>query len=255
MDNNLVTVTSENVVDETLFCSKNVKESSFKAKQAWLDELQLKGLHLKILKNEMGKPIGFIEFLPAEISWRPVHAPNYLFIHCMYVAFKKDRGKGYGRTLIQSCISDARKLRKRGVGVMTSDGPWLADKRLFLENGFVEVDQRGRFELMAYTFNPSAPDPHLLNWTKEQPKYKGWHLLYADQCPWHQKAVDVLQKIANEQGVRLKIKRLQTPSEAQHAPSGFGVFSLLHDGRLLEDHYISGTRFKSILKEELATTT
>ena len=46
----------------------------------------------------------------------------------------------------------------------------------------------------------------------------------------------------------------EAEKEAKNAPSGYGVFNLLHDGKLLEDHYLSATRFKNILKKELKNT-
>ena len=52
-------------------------------------------------------------------------------------------------------------------------------------------------------------------------------------------------------GMDLKVTKLETAQEAKNAPSGFGVFNLLHDGKLLEDHYLSATRFKNILKIKL----
>ncbi|WP_282134916.1 hypothetical protein [Seonamhaeicola maritimus] len=52
-------------------------------------------------------------------------------------------------------------------------------------------------------------------------------------------------------GIDLKVSKINTVEEAKNAPSGFGVFNLLRDGRLLEDHYISGTRFRNILEKEL----
>jgi YoaP-like len=101
-------------------------------------------------------------------------------------------------------------------------------------------------------FKSTTPTPHLIDWTLQQKKYKGWHLVYADQCPWHEKAVTVMKKVATDFNINLKIKKLKSASEARKAPSGFGVFSLLHNGQLLEDHYLSETRFRSILKKELA---
>lgn len=246
------TITPENVIEETLFCSKDVKNTGFKAKQEWFEEYHPKGLQLKLLKNKQGNSIAFIEYLPAEIAWRPVQAPNYQFIHCMFVLSKKDRDLGNGSELVQHAIEDAKKQGKAGVAVMTSDGPWMANKMLFERNGFKQVDQRGRFELLVYKIKSTAPDPKLLDWTKQQTKYKGWNLIYADQCPWHQKAMEALTEVATEHKIQLIVKRLKTPTEAQQAPSGFGVFSLLHDGELLEDHYISATRFKNILKKELS---
>ena len=51
--------------------------------------------------------------------------------------------------------------------------------------------------------------------------------------------------------VDLQVEKLTTAEEAKSAPSGFGVFSLMHDGQLVEDHYLSATRFRNILKKEL----
>jgi hypothetical protein len=52
-----------------------------------------------------------------------------------------------------------------------------------------------------------------------------------------------------DNGITLTVKKLATPKEAQKAPSGFGTFSLIKDGKLLADHYISRTRFENILKQ------
>jgi hypothetical protein len=61
-----------------------------------------------------------------------------------------------------------------------------------------------------------------------------------------------LKLVAEQAGIDLKVKEILTAEEARQSPSGYGVFSLLHDGKLLADHYISATRFKNILKMELA---
>ncbi|GAA4884292.1 hypothetical protein GCM10023311_03320 [Flaviramulus aquimarinus] len=57
--------------------------------------------------------------------------------------------------------------------------------------------------------------------------------------------------VAMNAGVDLKVTKIETAEEAKNAPSGFGVFNLLHDGKLLEDYYLSATRFKNIIKAEL----
>ncbi len=38
---------------------------------------------------------------------------------------------------------------------------------------------------------------------------------------------------------------------SKNGPSGYGVFGFLHNGKLIENHYISTTLFKNILKKEL----
>ena len=109
----------------------------------------------------------------------------------------------------------------------------------------------GRFDLLVKKLKKTAPDPKFVNWEKTQDQYEGWHLLYADQCPWHEKSVKDLSHTAMENEIVLNVTKLKTPKEAQNAPSGFGTFTLIHDGEVLADHYISATRFKNILKKEL----
>jgi hypothetical protein len=60
--------------------------------------------------------------------------------------------------------------------------------------------------------------------------------------------------VAGEAGINLKIKKITSSQEAKNGPSGFGVFALLKDGKLLEDHYISETRFRSIVKKETSSS-
>ena len=128
---------------------------------------------------------------------------------------------------------------------------WMANKSVYEKNGFVIADRLDRFELMVKSFDPAAAQPCFYDWTKEQKKYNGWHLVYSDQCPWHEKSMKDLQESASVHGIDLHIKKLKTPKEAQKSPSGFGTFSLLRDGKLLADHCISRTRFENILKQEI----
>ena len=249
---NIAEVTPENVLAETLFCIKDIKSPGFQSKAKWFQKRYKKGLRIKILKNDQDKPIAFIEYTPSNEAWRPLDADNFMFIHCMFTYSNKDRNKGYGDLLISDCEKDARSRKMNGVVAMTSNGAWITDKRIFERNDYQQVDDKGRFELMVKMFNKSAKKPALLDWTKQQGKYKGWNLVYSDQCPWHEKSVGALYETALDHGIDLKIKKLSTPEQAKKAPSGFGTFSLLRDGRLLEDHYISATRFRNILKKELA---
>jgi len=250
----IIDVTPENVQKETLFCIKDVKNPGFHSKKRWFEKQHKEGLRMKILKDDTKKMIGFIEYVPASQAWRPVDASNFMFIHCMYVYSKKDRNKGYGSQLISTCEKDARAQKMSGICVMSSKGVWIVDRRIFEQNGFREIDKRDRFELLSKKWNPSIPDPKLIDWTAKQKKYKGWHLLYSDQCPWHEKSVTALLNTAEDFDIELKVKKIKNAQEAKNGPSGYGVFNLLHNGKLLEDHYLSATRFRNILKKELGNT-
>jgi GNAT superfamily N-acetyltransferase len=247
----ILSVTPDNIVDAGIYCIKDKKSDGAKAKADWFRKRCNDGLRLNIIVDKNGKQVGFIEYGPAENAWRPIAAENHFFIHCIALFVKEARHKALGTSLLQACEQDAKRNKRSGVCALTSAGPWMANRTLFERNGYAQVDELDRFELMAKKLNDKSPTPKLVNWKKQQLKYKGWNLVYASQCPWHQKSVEALKRVAARHNIDLNVWELTTPKEAQKAPSGFGVYSLIHDGRLLEDHYLSATRFESILKEEL----
>jgi len=246
----LLDVTSENVTETGVFCIKNKKAPGYKTKLDWFKSKLNNGLRIKIAQDENDKQIGFIEYIPSELAWRPINASNYLFIQCIVVFDKAARSKKIGSELIKACEVDAKQQNKEGVCTMTSDGVWMANKTLFEKNGFTVADTQDRFELMYKAFSNKSHTPEFIDWTKQAKKFMGWHLFYANQCPWHIKSVKDLEKTAAMNGIDLLITKLSTPEVAQSSPSGFGTFSLVHNGKLLSDHYISSTRFKNIIKQE-----
>lgn len=247
----IIEVTAANVAEAGIYCIRDRKSPGFKAKVEWFANKINKGLKIKIAMNDEGKQLGFIEYIPSELAWRPVKANNYYFIQCIALFVKEAKGKGVGSLLLQQCENDARANNKNGVCALSSDGPWIANKLLYEKNKFTASQRLGRFELMYKSFGKTKDLPAFIDWTKEQSKYQGWHLVYSDQCPWHEKSVTDIQESALEHGIKLNVKKLLTAKEAQKAPSGFGTYSLIRDGRLLADHYISRTRFENILKVEL----
>ncbi|MEX2739192.1 MAG: YoaP domain-containing protein [Candidatus Wukongarchaeota archaeon] len=249
-DIKIVTVDENNISEYGFYCSKNPKYEGYQLKFDWLKQRFTEGLKIKLLQSNTEGTIGFIEYIASEYAWRAVDASGYLVIHCIYIYSKKDRKKGYGSLLVNDCIEDAKKEKKNGVAVVTSDGPMMAEKRLFLKNGFGVVDKAERFELLVKQLKEGTL-PKFKNWEKELSKYKGLNLIYANQCPYHKKAVSAICDTAEEKGLQVKVFEIKDAKDAQNAPSIYGVFCLVHDGKLLADHYISKTRFLNIFNKEL----
>jgi hypothetical protein len=247
----ILEVTAENVSETGIYCIRDKKAKGYLAKKSWFQSKLNKGLKIKIAINSEGKQLGFIEYIPSEIAWRPIRATNYLFIQCIGLFVKEAKSIGIGTRLLATCEKDARESVKSGICAMSSDGPWMANKTLFQKNGFEIAARKGRYDLMVKSFESDHPLPCFVDWTEQQVKYTGWNLVWSDQCPWHEKSVTDLKECALEYGIELKLRKLESPAEAQQAPSGFGTFSLLKDGKLIEDHYLSRTRFETILKKEL----
>jgi hypothetical protein len=247
----IIEVNLQNLAETGIFCIKDKKSKGYKSKIEWYRKQFENGLRIKIAVDESGKQLGFIEFVPAEFAWRPIKAENYLFIQCIMVYSNENRHKGIAGLLIEECEESAINSGKSGVCTITSSGPWMADKSLFAKVGFVPGGNKDRFEIMYKSYNPEADMPEFIDWTENLSMYSGWNLVYTDQCPWHDKSANDLYDTAVKNGVELKIHKFTTPIEAQYGPSGFGTFCLIKDGEVLEDHYLSKTRFQNILNKIL----
>ncbi len=247
----IIEITAENIDNYGVFCSKNLKGEGFKAKRDWyLKQFEL-GWRLSIAVRD-SKQIGFIEYGPVEFAWRPISGKRLYFIQCLMVQSKSDRMKGIASKLIEHVREHAKSQEAKGLCTFSSKGTWMASSEVFLKNHFEHIASKDRFELLFESFDQTAQAPRFLDWEKQLSQYDtGWHLLYANQCPWHIKSVEDLKRTARMHDVILNDWEIRSAEEVKTSPMGFGVFALIKDGKLLEDHYISATRFKNILKKEL----
>jgi ribosomal protein S18 acetylase RimI-like enzyme len=248
----IVDVNSKNIEKHPPRCFLNPKNEGYQIKASWLKKRFSEGMRIKLLYVEDKKKLnGFIEYIPGENAWRAVDAPGHLFIHCIWISPNKFKSKGYGSLLVQECIMDAKKAKMNGVAILTSEGPFMAGKDLFLANGFQSVSsEKPSYELMTFTLNKGSA-PKFRDWRAQLKRYKGLNIIYSNQCPWVARSLPELEKIAQDKDLELITKELKTPKQAQNAPSIYGVFNLVYNGELLADHYISATRFKNIIKKEL----
>jgi GNAT superfamily N-acetyltransferase len=239
-----------NLSDCGIGCLTNPGHEGYQPKVEWLQRRFDEGLRFLLYRDDKGKPLAFLEYVPGEYAWRPVDAEGWLFVHCLWVYSKGQKVGGLGSRLIQACAEEARQAGARGVAAMVSDGPWMAGKTIFMKNGFEPVAQADRFELVIHRLR-QGPSPGFRDISTNLAEYRGLNVVYAAQCPMLPKSVNDLAEMAAEHGLELNVHVLDTPEKAQHAPSYYGVFSLVWNGRLLSDHYVSKGRFRNILREEI----
>jgi len=222
-------------------------------KYRWMQANAQFGLRAKTLVAPDGQPSGYIEYLPGEFAWRGVEARGYMFIHCIWIFSRRQQRKGWGRVMIEACLEDAKKAGMSGVAVMVRDGPWLADRRLFLANGFAPVDTAPPdYQLLVRKFQRTAANPAFKKgWDQKVARYgRGLTIIRSSQCPHIAKfASDIAQAAAEEYQLKPKVVDLATCEEAQNAPTPYAVFGLIYNGRLLADHQISRTRFRNIMNK------
>ena len=248
----IISVNSENISEYQPVCFLNPKNEGYLKKLKWLKERFSNGLIIKQLYLENEKKCnGFIEYIPGEYAWRAVDAKGYMFIHCIWISPNKHKEKGYGSLLVNECFQDAKKEGKYGVAVVTSEGPFMAGKALFLKNSFRSVAQvKPSYELMIKPIR-SGPLPKFRDCEKQLSQYKGLNIIYTDQCPWVARSIKELSEIAREKGLEIKLTELKNARQAQDAPSIYTAFNLIYNGKLLVDHYISSRRFLNIIEKEL----
>ncbi len=234
---------------------KDASKEPYQHKFRWIKERMSEGLKVKMLGTPDDGLVGYIEYVPGERAWRAVNAEGYMFIHCIYIQWKRYKGRGYGTLLVEDCLKDARKANMNGVAVVTREGTWMAGKELFLKNGFEEVEKAPPdFSLLVKKFKKSAPTPSFKGqWDRKRKKFgKGLTIITSGQCPHNVTMVNDIAEIARDRyEIEPRIVEYRSYRQAQNAPWPYAVAGLLYDGKLVADHTISGTRFRLIMEKEI----
>jgi len=237
---NIIDVNGDNVSTTGFFCYMSKRKSDgYRRKLRWLQERFDEGLKLKMLDLRLGGR-GFIEYMPGELAWRAVNAEGYMVIHCIWVA-GQSRGKGYATLLLNECLEDARKLQMKGVAVLTSEGNWLVGHRFLLKRGFDPVDEYGPFKLMVRKLG-AFPSPSLSGVFAEKLRKfgRGLTIVRSDQCPYLNAAVDAACSAGEALGIKASVVELKSSRDVRElSPSPYGVFGIVHDGRLLSYHSLA----------------
>jgi len=250
-DIRIVTINQSNVESERFFCYKSKpKTEGYQRKLAWLKDRFSEGMRIQILFDGK-RSFAFIEYIPGEYAWRAVNAHGYMLIHCIWVV-GSGKNKGFATRLLGICEDDARQANMHGVAMITSSRIWLADKKIFLKNGYQVVDQAPpSFELLVKKFD-TAPNPYFpKDWKERAARFgDGLTVLRSDQCPYIPNAVSNVQKYARENGIPIQIIGLQSAEEVRTtSPSPYGLFGIIYNGKLLSYHYLPKVDFPEAIIE------
>ena len=256
-DLEVVSLTPENISDYGVCGYKDVnKHGELRKKIRWFEEYYPKGLRIKAVMAKGGGYQGMVEYIPGEYAHRPVEARGYMFIHCIFVGFRKEyKGRGLGSLLIGECLEEAERSGLAGVAVVTRKGSFMAGREIFLKYGFQTVDSAGPdFELLALKSDPAQKDPGFKKGLgSDLEKYgPGLTVFRSPQCPYTEKNVQAILDTAQaEYGLKTTLIDLPDARAVQDSPCAFGVFCLIHQGEIISHHPISNTRFRNIMKKRL----
>lgn len=250
MENIIRTIDPSNLDRYGFFCYKSKpKTEGFRQKRQWLAGCLAEGVRLKII-NEGERSAGFIEYATGESTWRVVHAPGYMVIHCVWVV-GSGQGKGYGGRLLEQVMDDAERLGMFGVAAVTSASTWLAKKEFFLHHGFQVIDQAPpTFELLVKKFSAASLPAFPQDWQARLQRIPdGLVVYYSGQCPYHAMFVTSLLNAANAMGIPAQSVELKSSWEARSlSPSAYGVFGVVYNGHLLSYRPMGGKTLRVILE-------
>lgn len=239
MDEELITLTPENLAREHLACIIRTRTAhpGVEAKRAWLAGRLPEG---HVFRKLNARECAFIEYAPLETAWVPVLGKNYLYIYCLWVQ-GAPKGHGYGRRLMESCLSDARAKGKSGVCMLGAkkQKAWLADQRFAGKFGFAQVDQAGEYELLALSFDGTYPRfaPEAKRQTIDAP---GLTVYYDDQCPYIFERVRKLREYCAGHDIPAQFIHVDSLEAAKRLPCVFNNWAAFWDGRFLTVNQLDG---------------
>lgn len=244
----IVDTNADNVGACSICRYQSGKNEGRRRKLAWLKQRYAEGLRFKVLRSREFGDVAMIEYAPGRHAWRPVEAEGYLVIHCLMVN-SEHQGKGLGAVLLKDCLRDAKHSKCRGVAVVTSSDSFMARSDFFIKAGFIPVDSSPPYELLVKKFQATAPDPRfIVNRERALKRHpKGLTILAADQCPMVPKCVEDISQAARALGLKPKVVRIRCAKASRELPTPYGIFSIIHDGRLIVERPVSGTRFTNIM--------
>lgn len=248
MNAEFIDLTAENLETEHLCCIlRKGAHPGVEAKRQWL-AARLKEGHVFRKLNAKGTVM--IEYAPLETAWVPVTGDNYIYLYCLWVdgAYK---GKGYGRTLMEHCLADARAKGKSGVCMLGArrQKSWLSDQSFAKKFGFEAVDTTDDgYVLLARSFDGTVP-AFLPGAKKQAVSRNDLVVYYDDQCPYILQNLEKIRQYCGENGVPAAFIQVDTLEKAKALPCVFNNFAVFYKGKFQTVNLLDTSALKRILQK------
>lgn len=230
MSDDFINVTTDNLWEEHLCCiirSKKPHQGN-NAKRQWLSE-RLKEGH--VFRKLNAKATVFIEYAPLEYAWVPITGENYYYIYCLWV-LGSYKGKGYGKSLMEYCIADAKEKGKSGICMLGSkrQKAWLTDQSFAKKFGFEVVDSTDNgYDLLALSFDGTTP--RFLQSAKTLKIESKELTIYFDmQCPYIYQNIEIIKRYCESNQIPLSLIEVNSLQKAKELPCVFNNWGVFYKG-------------------------
>ena len=230
MNTDFVNLTKENLSDEHLCCIIRSKKphAGIDAKRQWLSDRLNEG---HVFRKLNAKATVFIEYAPLEVAWVPIIGDNYYYLYCLWV-LGSPKGNGYGRALMEYCLTDAKEKGKSGVCMLSSKKQknWLSDQSFAKKFGFEVVDATDNgYELLALSFDGTMPK-FAQNAKKMKIESEDLTIYYDMQCPYIYQKIEMVKQYCDTNNVPVSLIQVDTLQKAKDLPCVFNNWGVFYKG-------------------------
>ena len=250
LNTDFINLTLDNLANEHLCCiirSKKVHQG-IEEKRQWLSDRLNEG---HVFRKLNARATVFIEYAPLETAWVPINGDNYYYLYCLWVSGSY-KGKGYGKSLMEYCLADAKERGKSGICMLGSkkQKAWLTDQEFAKKFGFEVVDTTDNgYELLALSFDGTTPK-FAQNVRTPKIDSKELTIYYDMQCPYVYQNIDMIKQYCEINDVPVSLKQVDSLQKAKELPCVFNNWGVFYKGNfetvnlLLDVNYL-----KRILKK------
>jgi GNAT superfamily N-acetyltransferase len=249
MCTDFVNLTTQNLVNEHLCCIIRSKKEhqGIEAKRQWLSE-RLKEGH--VFRKLNARATVFIEYAPLETAWVPIIGDNYYYIYCLW-SLGSYKGKGYGKSLMEYCLEEAKEKGKSGVCMLGAkkQKAWLSDQSFARKFGFKVVDTTNNgYELLALSFDGTTPK-FAQNVKKQEIESKELTIYYDMQCPYVYQTIEMIKRYCEANDVPASLIEVDTLQKAKELPCVFNNWGVFYKGKFATVNLLDVAYLKRIIKK------
>ena len=249
MNTDFVNLTTENLTNEHLCCIIRSKKphQGIDAKRQWLSDRLSEG---HVFRKLNAKATVFIEYAPLETAWVPVIGNNYYYVYCLWV-LGSDKGKGYGKLLMEYCLADAKEKGKSGMCMLGAkkQKSWLSDQSFAKKFGFEVVDATDDgYELLALSFDGTIP-AFAPNAKKQKIESNVLTIYYDMQCPYIYQKIELIKQYCETNNVPVSLIQVDTLQKAKELPCVFNNWGVFYKGNFETVNLLDVSYLERILKK------
>lgn len=249
MDTDFINITTENLSSEHFCCIIRSKKEhqGVEAKRQWLSARLNEG---HVFRKLNAKATVFIEYAPLETAWVPVTGDNYYYVYCLWV-LGSDKGKGYGKFLMEYCLADARGKGKSGICMLGAkkQKSWLSDQSFAKKFGFEVVDTTDNgYELLALSFDGTTPK-FTQNAKSQKIGNKELTIYYDMQCPFICQNIEMIKQYCETNNIPAYLIQIDTLQKAKELPCVFNNYGVFYKGNFETVNLLDIAYLERILKK------